>query len=135
MKSWVFFLVLLLTMNSCKNKTESESSAEDTMVTLSGDSESTDKETSEEIEDCDDFINQYEEWSEDYIDFLAKYKDNPMQAFTSPEYSEMMQKASSWSQEWLTLSVSCAQNSSYEEKVKKIAENMDEKMKELGFKK
>lgn len=135
MKSWVILLVVLLSISSCKKKTESESSPDETRVTLSSDAESSDEKSSEEIKDCDDFIDQYEEWSEDYITFLSKYKDNPTKAFTSPEYSEMMQKASSWSQQWLTLSVSCAQNSSYEEKVKEIADNMDEKIKELGFKK
>ncbi len=122
---------------SCKKKPKSGEVVEDDseiVISSSKDGESTDTADFEKAKDCDDFIDQYEEWSEEYIAFLSKYKDDPVKAVTSPEYSQMMQKASSWSQQWLTLSVSCARHTKYEERVKEISDNMEKKMEELGFK-
>lgn len=137
-KNWtlIFSSLILLASVGCKKKSKSEEKTEDDteIVFSSSSDESTDATDFEKAKDCDDFIDQYEEWSEDYVAFLSKYKDDPMKAVTSPEYAQMMTKASSWSQQWLSLSVSCAQSSSHEERVKEITDNMDEKMKELGFK-
>ncbi|MEO0572484.1 MAG: DUF6591 domain-containing protein [Bacteroidota bacterium] len=122
---------------SCKKKQKTGENTEDdseVVISSSKENESSDALGSEQAKDCDDFIDQYEEWSEEYVAFLSKYKDDPIKAVTSPEYGEMMQKASSWSQQWLSLSVSCAQNSSYEERVTEIADRMDKKVEELGFK-
>ena len=119
---------------SCKDKVTKDEPSKEKEITLSSkEGDVDDTSSSENMEDCDDFIDNYEEWSEEYVAFLSKYKDNPMKAVTSPEYAEMMQKASAWSQQWLSLSISCAQNSSYEEKVNEITEKMDAKVKELGF--
>lgn len=130
----ILLLVVLLISFSCKTKSSDEDKSNDTEITLSGNEASVDEDDTEEIKDCDDFIDQYEEWSEEYIAFMSKYKDNPMKAVTLPEYSEMMLKASSWSQEWLSISVSCAQNSSYSERVEEISDRMEKKIEELGFK-
>ncbi len=134
MKFWTLALCALLCLNSCKQKKENETSSETDAIPFS-ETETTENGEGgdEKIKDCDDFIDQYEEWSEEYIAFMTKYKDNPVKAVTSPEYSEMMLKASSWSQEWLSISVSCAQNSSYQERVEEIADRMDQKIEELGF--
>ncbi|MEM8926825.1 MAG: DUF6591 domain-containing protein [Bacteroidota bacterium] len=121
---------------SCKNKQKTaENSKDDSKVMISGskENESSDAVGFEKAKDCDDFIDQYEAWSEEYVAFLTKYKDDPIKAVTSPEYAQMMQKASSWSQQWLSLSVSCVQNSSYGKRVTEISDRMDEKVKELGF--
>ena len=127
--------IFLLSVSCKKKQKAAENSEDDSEVMMSSDkeNESSDAVEFEKAKDCDDFIDQYEEWSEEYVAFLSKYKDNPMKAVTSPEYSEMMLKASSWSQQWLSLSVSCAQNSSYEKRVTEITDRMDEKIKELGF--
>ncbi len=130
----ILLLVVLLISFSCKTKSSDEDKSNETEITLSDNEVSVDEDDTEEIKDCDDFIDQYEEWSDEYIAFMSKYKDNPMKAVTSPEYSQMMLKASSWSQEWLSISVSCAQNSSYSERVEEISDRMEKKIEELGFK-
>ncbi len=134
MKFWTLALCALLCLSSCKQKKENETSSATDTITFS-ETETTENAqlSDEKIEDCDDFLDQYEKWSEEYIAFMGKYKENPAKAVTSPEYSEMMLKASSWSQEWLSISVSCAQNSSYEERVEEILDKIDQKMEELGF--
>ena len=126
----VITAILFLGLQACKEKSD-ESNSNNGLETAQ---EPQEEVTFEKAEDCDQFIDQYEEWSEEYIAFLSKYKDEPMKAVTSPEYGQMMSKASSWSQEWLSISVSCAQNSSYEEKVEAIMNRMEEKIEELGFK-
>ena len=122
---------------SCKKKPKAEENVQngtEKVVGTSTGGETGNSQDLEKVKDCDDFINQYEEWSEEYVAFLSKHKDDPIKAVTSPEYSQMMLKASSWSQEWLSLSISCAQNSSYEKRVSEISDRMEEKIKELGFK-
>lgn len=87
----------------------------------------------EEIEDCEDFLEQYEDWAEDYARFMEKYKDNPGQAYGNQEFIKMLSSATTWTTEWATIVTSCAANPSYEKRMEKITEKMEEKMKELGF--
>ncbi|MET1260254.1 hypothetical protein ABV409_12975 [Flagellimonas sp. DF-77] len=116
---------------ACKEKSTSEPKVEVEQSDITD--ADTDSFGSESVADCDAFLEQYEAWSKDYIAFLGKYKDNPIKAVTSPEYSEMMLQASSWSQDWLELSVSCAQNSSYNDRVNEISDRMQKMAEELGY--
>ncbi|RNC89333.1 MAG: hypothetical protein ED555_07480 [Allomuricauda sp.] len=131
----VLCAILLLGI-SCRNKPTSKSVGEDDseiVVSSRQDQESLKNNSVENAKDCDDFIDQYEAWSQEYVAFLSKYKDDPMKAVTSKEYQEMMQRASSWSQQWLSISVSCAQNSKYEERMQEITDKVEQKIAELGF--
>ncbi|MGD1945738.1 MAG: hypothetical protein ACFB0A_05650 [Croceivirga sp.] len=130
----ILVLMVMLVSFSCKNKSGDKEQSDVTESIVLGNEADTNGEVTTEMTNCDDFINKFEEWSERYIAFMAKYKGNPMKAVTSPEYSEMMGKASSWSQEWLSISASCGQNSSYEERVEEISNRMEKKIEELGFK-
>ena len=78
-------------------------------------------------------MDKYEEWMEEYLVFLEGYKDDPTGAMSSPEYVKMVQAMSTWSQDWISLSVSCASNPSYQKRFEEISRKTDAKIKELGF--
>ncbi len=128
-------LVLICT-GACKkkaNKDNSSDTSEDTEITFSEESKSSEDGNFEKIKDCDDFIDQYEAWSEDYIAFMTKFKENPNEAIRSPEYAEMAQKAASWSQQWLKISVNCASNPSYDKRMQKIGDKVSEELDKLDM--
>jgi len=128
-------LVVIVMAFSCKKDQKKESGqAEPTSMEQQEDGDT--PLAFEKADDCEEFIEQYEEWTDEYMSFMEKYKDNPMGAVSSPEYSKMMTKAASWSQNWLSVSASCTVNSSaYQKRFEKISEKVEKKMKELGFSK
>ena len=88
----------------------------------------------EKVKDCDEFIDQYEAWMEDYLALLEKYKDNPMDLVSAPEYTQMTMQAVDWASNWSTkLTTSCAANPSYEKRMRKIQEKADKKLKDIGL--
>lgn len=48
--------------------------------------------------DWQEFIDDYEAWVDDYIDFMAKYKANPTDLSLISDYAEMMTDMSEWSE-------------------------------------
>lgn len=51
------------------------------------------------------FLQKYEEWVNDYIDLIKKYKANPNDASIISEYVDMMTKLSEWSEKSDTVKV------------------------------
>jgi hypothetical protein len=68
------------------------------------------------------------------ITLTAKHKDNPVTLATSPEYIDTMMEGMNFSQQWATISMSCATNSSYEKRMKDIQDKLDKRLKKLGLK-
>ena len=64
-------------------------------ATSSSDIESTDVETTGG--DCDEFLSGYEQFMDNYISILKKYKNNPTDASILSEYTSIMAEASEWS--------------------------------------
>lgn len=86
-----------------------------------------------EAKDCDEFIDQYEEWMNDYCDLLEDYMKNPMDASLAEKFQEMGIKASFWMNQWNGKLVSCSSQEKYEKRFEEISEKADKKMKELGL--
>ncbi|MEM9000001.1 MAG: DUF6591 domain-containing protein [Bacteroidota bacterium] len=136
MKKPILFLLLIsLCIFGCKDKEEKDKTPIDGTEVSFSDSKngSKDPDRFEKAKDCDEFIDQYEDWMDKYVAFFEKYKDNPMGAVTSKEYQEMAVEASSWSQQWMSLAISCSNNESYGQRFKKISSRAEKKMEELGF--
>ena len=119
-------------MLSCKNETpetnlETEARAEQANA-------KSNSEKSSKIKDCDDFLNTYEKWANDLIELMAKHKDDPVTLATSPEYINTMMESTNYLRDWQTIAVSCAQDDSYEKRMKTIQDNLVHKQKELGLK-
>lgn len=87
----------------------------------------------EVAKDCDEFIDQYEKWMNDYIELLGKYMKNPMDATLSQEFMTQGQKASFWLNQWHGKLLHCTSQEKYQKRFEEISAKADKKMKELGI--
>ncbi len=130
---YMALMIVLMGSASCKEKKGDSKIVSDESSPQKTEQIDSNPLTSEQIQDCDDFLEQYEAWVVAYGNFMEKYKDNPVGAVSDPEYSKMLTKAVSWSQDWVNIATSCAVNPSYEKRMGAITEKMETRMKELGF--
>ena len=130
--SIIFCTALLFT--SCgsnqSTKEQNEKSVDSTEVFSNQSLESDDL---EEAKNCDEFIDQYEEWSDDYIELLEKYMKNPMDATLSQKFMEQAEKATFWMNQWSSKLIYCASYEKYQKRFDEITERADKKLKELGI--
>lgn len=120
MKKLIFFVAILgLFMNYSCSSSKSEKENKSELKAAS-------------IKDCDDFLEHYEEWVDDYIEVLDAYFNNPADAEIASKYMELMQEAMQWSTKWTAL-VDCADDEKYEKKFEEISNKVEEKLKELGL--
>ncbi|MBN2165052.1 MAG: hypothetical protein JW717_02125 [Marinilabiliaceae bacterium] len=123
----IFFILSLIMFSCGGNKTDQKGSEE---ITTEAQDESS---SLEKAKDCDEFIDQYEKWMDNYLILVEKYMKNPMDQVLSQEYLKLAQEASNWAQQWSTGFAMCAANEKYEERFEAIAQKAEKKMKELGL--
>jgi len=130
-------IVLLLFMGiftqiSCKQnkKTEAKDTIETTTLSTTTNAEFEDKESQKK---CDDFITDYEKWMVEYVDLIAKYKDNPAGLIGDPKYTKIGLKGVEWTTNWAN-DLSCAMNPKYQKRFNEIQDKIEKKMKEVGLK-
>ena len=119
------FVFVGLLLSSCGNdkqesKEKFDNAAEDTTYM-------------EDVKDCDEFIDEYEKWMNDYIELLGKYMENPMDEALSKEFMTQGQKASFWLTEWNGKLLHCTSQEKYQKHFEEISAKAEEKMKELGI--
>lgn len=127
------YIFLLLSI-SCKKKLKQAAYDEENQIEIVSDNVDTSVEKREKVKDCDDFLEQYEEWMNDYVEFLAEYKDNPVGMISDSRYSNTLSNATVWVTDWSVIATSCAVNEDYEKRFKEISNKTEERMEELGFK-
>lgn len=128
----LLFFVLLVIIYSCGGGTTSDIDESDKESGKELKSEKKGKSSSEVIKDCDDFLDRYEEWITLYIKVLKDYKKNPYDSKAMVKYSEAMQEAATWAQDWANLST-CIYNKKYQKRFEEIAEKANKELEELGF--
>ena len=94
--------------------------------------QSADQTNAEDIKTCDDFLDNFESWGDDYIDVVEAFMKDPTSAEAQKKYTESSQKAATWLQEW-SKHVVCAQSEKYQKRFDEITERLDKRMEELGF--
>jgi hypothetical protein len=82
----------------------------------SSNSESEESSESEGSGDCQSFLNDYEQFMNDYISIIKKMKNNPTDMSIMTEYTEMMTEAG----EWTDKTSDCAMDPSFAAKFSKI---------------
>jgi len=128
----VIVICILFLLVGCKKKVDAK---DETKVKTEHKSEAkNEKAVSENIKNCDDFLNTYEAWANDLVTLMEKHKDDPVTLATSPEYIDTMMKGVNFMQEWGTISISCAADDSYPKRMKAIQLKLDKRQKELGLK-
>ncbi|UCG27153.1 MAG: hypothetical protein JSV24_09270, partial [Bacteroidales bacterium] len=86
--------------------------------------------TDEKIADCDEFLDKYDEWMNDYVDFLEAYMSGSNDPELAQKYTEVAQEAAGWASQWSGLAA-CVMNETYQKRFEEIAAKAEEKMKEL----
>ena len=129
MKNFVgltFLLAMLLT--SCGNSQIKHDSSDKESTTVKS------VETGElkDAKNCDEFIEQYETWMDDYLKLLEKYMKNPMDQTLSEQYMKVAQEGMTWMNNWTNIGA-CASKEKYQKRFDAISEKADKKMKELGI--
>ncbi len=126
--------IALISITACKKKQKSAEEEEQITIEMSEDiTTSSDIEKKEVSGDCDDFMDDYEAWMEEYIALMAKYKKDPVALATSPEYTAMSMEMMEWSSKWSSLALDCAKYPEYEERFNEIQKKMDKEMEALDM--
>lgn len=86
--------------------------------------------TDETIADCDEFLDKYEEWMTDYIEFLEAYMSGSDDPELGEKYNQVAQEAAGWASQWAGLSA-CMMSEKYQKRFEEIAGKAEAKMKEL----
>ena len=96
--------------------------------TSSSTSSSTLKSTSDDISigNCEEFLNGYEEFMNEYINIMKKMKKNPEDLTIISEYTQMMTKATEWAEKTQDCSIDAKFTARYTEIQLKIANALAE---------
>ena len=119
-----FFLV------SCGGGSEQASDSDEAVKTEQSD-EVTDLDA-QTIKDCDDFLDKYDEWTDDYLKVLKAWKEDPTNVQVSESYMELTESMGTWYTDW-TNYMQCASSEKYQKRWEKIADKLEKGMEELGF--
>jgi len=126
--SIIFCTALLFT--SCGSNQSNEKSTRDTDQSSDKSIESSDLKNAK---DCDEFIDQYEKWMDDYIVLIDKYLKNPMDATLMEEYMTVAEESIDWMSQWSTNLSYCASIEKYQKRFDEISEKAEKKLKEMGI--
>ena len=122
----------MIILSSCGNNPQSEQEKA-TEATEEAYEKAVDEADLKEAKDCDEFIDQYEEWMDDYCVLLEDYMKNPMDASLMEKFQEMGLKANFWMTQWTGKLYQCASREKYQKRFDEISEKAEKKMKELGL--
>lgn len=87
----------------------------------------------EEAKDCDEFIDQYEKWMDDYIKIIDKYMNNPMDATTAEEFQKVALEGINWMTQWSSNLAFCAAEEKYQKRFDEITNKAEKKLEEMGI--
>lgn len=118
-----FSVFLLVSCGTSSSKSENESSSKE--VEINDDTKSVAK-------NCDEFLDQYEEWNNESIKLLEAMIKNPMDMELTNKYMMLGSEAMEWTSNWSNF-YDCAAKEKYQKRFDEIAEKTEQKLKELGL--
>lgn len=133
MRKLILIGTVLTLMLACgSNKGEVQETKKEMIETTFSDENKEEVEYTE-AKDCDEFIDQYEAWMDDYLDLLDKYMKNPMDASLMEEYMEVAEEGTNWMMQWNTRLIPCSSKEKYQKRFDEISEKADAKMAAMGL--
>jgi hypothetical protein len=126
----IFFIALLFSACGGKQTTRDEEKTDTKDELSEEDIESTDFEAAK---DCDEFIDQYEKWMDNYLEFLEEYMKNPLDATLSEKYMKLANESIEWTNQWGAKIMICGSQEKYEKRFNEIGERAEKKLEELGL--
>ena len=125
----IIFLTAVVFTSCGSKQTKEESNTESDPIS----EESIEGSDVDEAKNCDEFIDQYEEWTDNYVVLIEKYMKNPMDAALSEEYMKLAQEGMSWMNQWNSKLIYCASVDKYEKRFEEISEKAEKKLEEMGI--
>ncbi len=130
MRTFVALIVITgLLFTSCGNNQTKEAKKEKEAI-----EQSSDTEKFKTSKDCDEFLEQYEEWLDDYLVIMEKYMKNPMDTTLAQEFQKTGQEGANWLTQWNSKLIHCASIEKYQKRMDKITDKANKKLKEIGIK-
>lgn len=152
-KSFFLFIFIAVFLGSCCNSSEKDKDQSNTTVTEtnadieshnastepdrednaelpSKDGENASEELDFKLEDCDEFLDEYEAWANDYIDLLERFKKNPASPNVARDYNKLSKEYTNWTSEWFEF-VQCTEVDDYQKRYNDINNKIELKQAEL----
>jgi hypothetical protein len=105
-------LCLIFLSTSCKSNKEQSTPPQDTSTTTNNSSSASGSSNSS----CDDFLNEYEQFTNDYLNAVRQYSNDPTNASLLSAVTDYSQKTQTWVSRWTTISQDCASDPSFAQK-------------------
>ena len=125
--NFVFLLLISILFACGSGQTDKKSEARSEQEILNSD------DSNNKIVDCDDFLDRYEKWIDNYLVLMEKHVKNPTDAKLGQEFMKVAQEASTWTQQWTSNFYVCVTQDKYQKRFEKISDKANKKMKELGL--
>ncbi|MCK4569549.1 MAG: hypothetical protein KAT76_04610 [Bacteroidales bacterium] len=125
------FLMLSFFLFSCGGSSEQAAGDSDEAVKTEQ-SEDVSDEGDLTVNDCDDFLDKYDQWTDDYLKVLKAYFEDPTNLTISEEYLELTESMTTWYTDW-TNYAQCASQEKYQERFEEIADKLEKGMEEIGI--
>jgi len=84
--------ILTLSLVGCNN-----SAGESNIIKNNSEIENVGKDTKENNEKWKNFLNDYENWVDEYVEFMKKYKENPTDLSLLKDYADLAKETLQWS--------------------------------------
>ncbi len=80
---------------------------------------------------CEEFLNDYESWADEFIAANKKLMENPADATAAQKVTEKSQEMQKWATRWTDL-VDCSNNEEYQQRMQAIAKRIEDAMNEMA---
>ncbi len=128
----IFVTLIIVTsmlFTSCGNNQTKEAKKEKEAI-----EQSSDTKKFKTSKDCDEFLDQYEEWLDSYMVVMEKYMKNPMDTSLAQEFQKVGQEGANWLAQWNSKLMHCASVEKYQKRMDKITDKANKKLEEIGIK-
>ena len=130
-KTFYVLIMLSFFLFSCGGSSEQATDQNDEAVKTEQSDEVTDVDD-QTIKDCDDFLDKYDQWTDDYLEVVEAYTKDPTNIEISQDFMALSESMENWYLQW-TDYAECASSEKYEERWQKISDKVDNKLEELGI--
>jgi len=132
MKKLIFaFIMLSFFLFSCGGGGEKTAEQTDDVV-KTDQSEDVDESDDQDIKDCDDFLDKYEEWVDDYLVVVEAFLKDASNMEVHEEYRSLTESLPTWSTEWPNY-VHCGASEKYEKRFDEIGDKLEKGLEKLGL--
>jgi hypothetical protein len=130
-KYYYLFLMLGFFLFSCGGNTEQQTEDSDEAVTTEEVGDMTEA-GDQAIKDCDDFLDKYDQWTDDYLKVVESWMKDPTNVALTQEYTKLAEELSTWGTDW-TNYVECASREAYQKRFQEISDKVEQGLEKLGL--